>query len=78
MAKTDRQVTDLSALVGTFYQTLTGPYRFSAADPLRVVHFHLARLPSSPRDHAAVPEPFTLIMKFLARTPRSATKLPPA
>jgi serine/threonine protein kinase len=58
---------DLYSLGVTLYQMLTGALPFAAADALEWVHCHIAREPTPPGDHAAVPEPLsTIIMKLLA------------
>jgi serine/threonine protein kinase len=70
---------DLYSLGVTLYQALTGRLPFAAADPQEWVHCHIARQPIPPGDRAAVPEPLSgIVMKSSPRTPRSATRPPPA
>jgi predicted ATPase len=59
---------DLYSLGVLLYQTLTGALPFFAADPLELVHCHIARQPTPPSERASVPEPVSsLIMKLLAK-----------
>src|SRR5215475_7705063 len=60
---------DLYALGATFYQMLTGALPFNAADPMELIHCHIARQPAPPR--ASVPSlPIAVsdvVMKLLAK-----------
>ncbi|HEX4138463.1 MAG TPA: AAA family ATPase [Bryobacteraceae bacterium] len=59
---------DLYSLGVTLYQMLTGVLPFAAADPLELVHCHIARQPVAPADRRAVPEPLSAItMRLLAK-----------
>ncbi len=61
---------DLYSLGVTFYQMLTGALPFTSADPMELVHGHIARQPIPPyQRNAAVPEAVSAIaMKLLAKT----------
>jgi predicted ATPase len=61
---------DLYALGVTFYELLTGALPFTAADPIELIHCHIAREPVPPHELAsALPAPLSLIiMKLLAKT----------
>jgi hypothetical protein len=61
---------DLYALGVTFYQMLTGVLPFAAADPMELVHCHLARRPVPPADQVKViPSAVSaIIMRLLAKT----------
>src|SRR6516164_770675 len=60
---------DLYALGITFYQMLTGALPFNAADPMELIHCHIARQPTPPRE--SVPSlPIAVsdvVMKLLAK-----------
>ncbi len=59
---------DLYSLGVTLYQLLTGMLPFAAADPLELVHSHIARQPVAPADRRAVPEALSAItLKLLAK-----------
>src|SRR5258707_12768911 len=61
---------DLYALGVTLYQMLTGALPFTAADPIELIHCHIAREPVPPGELAReVPAPLSMIvMKLLAKT----------
>src|ERR1700733_5482311 len=59
---------DLYSLGVTLYQMLTGVLPFAAADPLDLVHSHIARQPVEPAERRALPEPLSaIVMKLLAK-----------
>ena len=62
---------DLYALGTTLYQMVTGVLPFTAADPMELVHCHLARQAVPPAERApGVPGAVSaVIMKLLAKTP---------
>src|ERR1700719_2069266 len=61
---------DLYALGVTFYRMLTGVLPFATADPMELVHCHLARRPLPPADRVKViPSAVSaIIMRLLAKT----------
>jgi PAS domain S-box-containing protein len=61
---------DLYALGVTFYQMLTGSLPFNVADPMELVHCHIARKPLPPSERLGnIPVPVSeIIMKLLAKT----------
>jgi len=54
----------------TFYELLTGVLPFTAADPIELIHCHIAREPVPPHELAStLPAPLSMIvMKLLAKT----------
>jgi PAS domain S-box-containing protein len=61
---------DLYALGVTFYELLTGALPFTAADPIELIHCHIAREPVPPHELAsALPAPLSkIVIKLLAKT----------
>ncbi|MER8732500.1 AAA family ATPase [Mesorhizobium sp. M1227] len=60
---------DLYALGVTFYEMLAGQLPFTAADPIELIHCHIAREPVPPSELASgIPAPLSMIvMKLLAK-----------
>ena len=62
--------TDLYSLGATLYHLLTGRAPFAASDPMELIHCHLARIPTAPRElRPDVPATLSdIILKLLAKT----------
>jgi PAS domain S-box-containing protein len=62
---------DLYALGVTLYEMLTGTLPFTASDSMQLVHCHIARQPTPPRERVkSVPPPISaIVVKLLAKTP---------
>jgi serine/threonine protein kinase len=71
---------DLYALGVTFYEMLTGALPFTATDPMGWVHCHIARqaVPPSERKTTVPAQLSEIVMKLLAKTPRTAIRPPQA
>ncbi len=67
---------DLYSLGVTLYQMLTGSLPFTASDPMEWVHCHIARQPlAASRRLETIPTAVSsIVMKLLAKPPRSATR----
>jgi serine/threonine protein kinase len=69
---------DLYALGVTLYEMLTGVLPFTAADPLELVHHHLARRPIPPAERVSdLPSTVSaIVMKLLAKTAEERYQTP--
>lgn len=65
--------TDFYSLGVTFYQLLTGQLPFNSTDPMELVHCHIARIPTPPRDRVPAISVMVnnIIMKLMAKTSES-------
>ncbi|PKN51712.1 MAG: serine/threonine-protein kinase PknK [Deltaproteobacteria bacterium HGW-Deltaproteobacteria-13] len=63
--------TDMYSLGATFYEMLTGDVPFKSTDPMELIHSHIARQPSAPRDvNSSIPRVLSaMVMKLLAKNP---------
>ncbi len=62
---------DLYSLGVTLYEVLTGMRPFDSADPLELIHYHLAKMPVSPSGiNPAIPQIISsIILKLLSKAP---------
>ncbi|WP_320171425.1 AAA family ATPase [Maridesulfovibrio sp.] len=62
---------DFYSLGATLYELFTGTRPFTSADPLELIHSHLAKMPQSPAViNPEIPEPVSeIILKLMAKSP---------
>ncbi|MHC5717442.1 MAG: AAA family ATPase, partial [Nostoc sp.] len=60
--------TDFYSLGVTFYEILTGTVPFTSIDPIKLVHYHIAKQPVPPSKRRQVPKAISnIVMKLLAK-----------
>ncbi|BAZ71152.1 serine/threonine protein kinase (plasmid) [Fischerella sp. NIES-4106] len=60
--------TDFYSLGVTFYEILTGTVPFTSADPIELVHYHMAKQPVPPSKKRQIPKAISnIVMKLLAK-----------